>query len=54
MGQIYDQVLEVVRIADERDISTAEAADRMAEERIAALRDVAGIRGPGRPPGTGR
>ncbi len=54
VGQIYDQVLEVVRIADERGISTAEAADRMAEERIAALRAVAGIRGPGRPPGTGR
>lgn len=36
--QIYAQVLEVLRVADERGITTAEAADRMAEERIAAAR----------------
>ncbi len=41
--QIYAQTLEVIRIAGERGISTAEAADRMAEERIASLRDVRSI-----------
>ncbi len=37
--QIYDQTLEVVRTASERGIGTAEAADRMAEERIARVRE---------------
>lgn len=46
VARIYDQVLEVIRIAGERGISTAEAADRLAEERIAKLRDVADIRSP--------
>lgn len=41
--QIYDQTLEVIRIAGERGITTAEAADRMAEERIAGLRAVQGV-----------
>ncbi len=41
--QIYAQTLEVIRIAGERGISTAQAADRMAEERIASLREVRSI-----------
>jgi leucine dehydrogenase len=36
--RIYDQTLEVVRTAKERGISTAAAADRLAEERIEAKR----------------
>ena len=40
VGRIYDQTLEVIRIAGEHGISTAAAADRMAEERIAGVRDV--------------
>ena len=43
VGRIYDQTLEVIRIAGERGISTAAAADRMAEERIAGVRDVRGL-----------
>ena len=38
VGQIYHQTLEVIRVARERGVSTANAADRMAEERIAAAR----------------
>lgn len=38
VSQIYDQTLEVIRTADERGISTAEAADKIAEERIANAR----------------
>ncbi len=38
--QIYAQTLQVIRVAGERGITTAEAADRMAEERIASLRRV--------------
>ncbi len=47
--QIYDQTLEVIRIASERGISTAEAADRMAEERIASVRAVRGLGPPQTP-----
>ncbi len=36
--QIYEQTREVVRVAAERGISTAAAADRLAEARIAAAR----------------
>lgn len=42
VSQIYDQTLEVIRTADERGISTAEAADRMAEERIARAKSGVG------------
>ena len=35
VGQIYDQTLTVIATAEQRGISTAEAADQMAEERIA-------------------
>lgn len=38
VDQIYHQTLEVIRVARERGISTARAADRMAEERIEAAR----------------
>ncbi len=38
VSQIYDQTLEVIRTGEERGISTAEAADRLAEERIASKR----------------
>ncbi len=38
VGRIYDQTLEVIRIAGERGMTTAEAADHMAEERIVAAR----------------
>ena len=38
--QVYDQTLDVIRIAGERGISTEQAADAMAEERIAHLREV--------------
>ncbi len=44
VAQIYDQTLEVIRIADERGITTAEAADRLAEERIARVRNAGSIR----------
>lgn len=37
--QIREQTLEVVRTAEERGITTAEAADRLAEERIARVRE---------------
>ncbi len=43
VGRIYDQTLQVIRTAGERGISTAAAADRMAEERIASVRDVQGL-----------
>lgn len=39
IAQIYDQTLEVIRAAAERGVSTAEAADRLAEERIARVRE---------------
>ncbi len=35
VSRIYDQTIEVICAANERGISTAEAADRLAEERIA-------------------
>jgi len=38
VAQIYDQTLEVVRVASERRIGTGAAADRMAEERIEQVR----------------
>ena len=38
VGQIYDQTLRVIRTASEQGISTATAADRIAEERIAAAK----------------
>ncbi len=38
VSRIYDQTLEVINAAKERGISTAEAADRLAEERIAGAR----------------
>ena len=37
---IYDTVQRVIATAKERDITTAEAADRIAEERIEAMRQV--------------
>lgn len=37
--QIYEQTLEVARAAEERGVTTAEAADRLAEERIRRVRD---------------
>jgi leucine dehydrogenase len=42
VGHIYEQTLEVIRVARERGIATAEAADRLAEERIEAARRTAG------------
>ena len=36
VAQIYDQTLRVIRLAGEQGISTSTAADRIAEERIAA------------------
>ena len=36
VAQIYDQTLRVIRLAGEQGISTSAAADRIAEERIAA------------------
>lgn len=38
VSHIYEQTLEVIRTAEERGVSTAEAADRLAEERIARAR----------------
>ena len=38
VSQIYDQTLAVIRAAQDRGISTAEAANELAEERIAAVR----------------
>ncbi len=38
VSQIYDQTLAVIRAAQDRGISTAEAANQLAEERIAAIR----------------
>ncbi len=38
VGHIYEQTLEVIRVSRERGIGTAEAADRLAEERIARAR----------------
>lgn len=39
-SQIYDQIGLVFEIAKEENITTAEAADRMAEERIARMKEV--------------
>ena len=36
--QIYDQTLEVIRVAAERGIDTAVAVDLMAEDRISGAR----------------
>ncbi len=41
VSRIYDQTLEVIRTAEEQGISPADAADRMAEERIARARAAA-------------
>ena len=38
VGHIYEQTLEVIRVSGERGIATAEAADRLAEERIERAR----------------
>ncbi len=38
VSQIYDQTLEVIRVAADRGIGTGEAADRVAEERVQAAR----------------
>jgi leucine dehydrogenase len=38
VGHIYEQTLEVIRVSRERGIATAEAADRLAEERIERVR----------------
>ena len=38
VGHIYEQTLEVIRVSRERGIATAEAADRLAEERIERAR----------------
>ncbi len=39
-GRIYDTLQQVIRSARERDVTTAQAADRLAEERIASVRGV--------------
>lgn len=39
VDQIFEQTLEVIRLAHQRDLGTGQAADRMAEDRIAAVRD---------------
>lgn len=41
--QIYDQTLAVIYTAADRGMSTAEAADRLAEERIAAVRETGSV-----------
>ena len=41
-SRIYDQTLEVIRVSRERGISTAEAADRLAEERLEQARTSGG------------
>jgi leucine dehydrogenase len=41
VSQIYDQTLKVIQSAEEQGISTEEAADRLAEERLAGARQVA-------------
>ncbi len=38
VGHIYEQTLEVIRVSRQRGISTADAADRLAEERIERAR----------------
>ncbi len=43
VSQIYDQTLAVIRAAQDRGISTAEAANELAEERIAATRATGSI-----------
>ncbi len=42
VGHIYEQTLEVIRVSRDRGIATAEAADRLAEERIEKARAAAG------------
>ncbi len=42
VGHIYEQTLEVIRVSRQRGIATAEAADRLAEERIERARAAAG------------
>ena len=42
-GQIYDTMNKVIHMAKTGGITTAQAADRLAEERIAAMRKVKGI-----------
>ena len=42
VSQIYAQTLAVIRAAQDRGISTAEAANELAEERIAAVRATGG------------
>ena len=39
-GRIYDTLQQVIEIARSRDITTAQAADRLAEERIEAVRRI--------------
>jgi leucine dehydrogenase len=43
VARIYDTVNKVINLARTNDITTARAADRLAEERIAAMRNVKGI-----------
>ena len=40
VGRIYETLHDVIRIARTGDITTAQAADRLAEERIEAVRRV--------------
>jgi len=40
VSRIYDQTLQVIRKAKEERISTAEAADRLAEERIKKIQEI--------------
>ena len=42
-GRIYDTLQQVIEIARSRDITTAQAADRLAEERIEAVRRITRI-----------
>ena len=44
--RIYDTTQQVLRLASTEEISTADAADRLAEERIASVRRIRGIRRP--------
>ena len=43
VARIYDTIESVIRLAGANDITTAQAADRLAEDRIASMRRVKGI-----------
>jgi hypothetical protein len=42
---IYDKLLQIYKVADEKDITTVDAADHMVEERIEMMKAIHNIRG---------